>query len=275
MGIVGGESGRPRGTTLWVFPILSGRGSGVCTQLWTRRTPPCGGGVVAVQLSVLPSDRTPATAPLNLPSLVTYEGQERLDPLWGTAPHRISHNTAMRMAPAALRFSQLLYVSGPAVSREAAERFRVVAYEESEETLFVAARHRNGATWVSEPPRALLECLRCEDNVPDGDQAAALVVHRAYAGPAQVVIKLAEQLGWEKPLRRLASIAARIHNHEWLELPPDQRPLLDVPAAPSTAEWVALMPYSHEWVTGEPLRDHKYRVLWWEHPDSFLDYLIW
>ena len=56
---------------------------------------------------------------------------------------------------------------------------------------------------------------------------------------------------------------------------PDQRPLLDVPAAPPAAEWIALMPYSHDWVTGKPLRDHKYRVLWWEHPDTFLDYLIW
>ena len=58
-------------------------------------------------------------------------------------------------------------------------------------------------------------------------------------------------------------------------VPPDQRPLLDVPAAPPRSEWIALMPYSHEWVTGKPLRDHKYRVLWWEHPATFLDYLIW
>ena len=158
---------------------------------------------MAVNLAVLPADTTPAAAPLRPPARDTYEGQDRLDPLWGTTPHRISHDTAMRMAPASLRFSQLLYVSGPAISRENAERLRVVAYEESAATLFVAARLRNGTTWVSEPPRALLECLKCEDNVPNGDQAAALVVHRAYAGPAQVVIELADQLGWEKPLRRL------------------------------------------------------------------------
>ena len=217
----------------------------------------------------------PASVPLEFPAADMYEGHGRLDALWGTTPHRISHDSAMRMAPAPLRFSQLLYVSGPAIAREDADRFKVVPYEESEATLFVAARHRNGATWVSEPPRALLECLKCEDNVPDGDQSAALVVYDSAAGPAQTVIELADRLGWDKPLRRLASIAARIHNHEWLELPTDQRPLLDVAAAPSTAEWIALMPYSHDWVTGEPLRDHKYRVLWWEHPDTFLDYLIW
>lgn len=222
-----------------------------------------------------PGSSTSAPVPLEFPAADTYEGQSRLDALWGTAPHRISHDSALRMAPAALRFSQLLYVSGPAVSGEAADRFKVVPYEESEETLFVAARHRNGATWVSEPPRALLECLKCEDNVLRGDQSAALVVHRSYAGPAPAVIELAGRMGWDKPLRRLASIAARIDNHEWLELPRDQRALLDVAAAPSTAEWIALMPYRHDWVTWEPLRDHKYRVLWWEHPDSFLDYLIW
>ena len=81
--------------------------------------------------------------------------------------------------------------SGPAVPQEAAERLKVVAYEESEDTLFIGARHRNGATWVSEPARALLECLKCEDNVPNGDQDAALVVERSSAGPAQVVIELA------------------------------------------------------------------------------------
>ena len=179
------------------------------------------------------------------------------------------------MAPAALRFSQLLYVSGGPVSAEDATRYKVVPYKESEETLFVSARHRNGATWVSEPHRALLECLKCEDNVPGGDQSSALAVYHSAAGPAQAVIELAGRMGWDKPLRRLASIAARIDNHEWLELPRDQRALLDVEAAPSTAEWIALMPYRHDWATWEPLRDHKYRVLWWEHPASFLDYLIW
>ena len=231
----------------------------------------------AVDSSVLSPTGSPipASVPLEYRGAGTYEGQGRLDALWGAAPHRISHDSAMRMAPAALRFSQLLYVSGPAVSREHADRAKVVPYEESEATLFVAARHRNGATWVSEPPRALLECLKCEDNVPDGDQSAALAVYDSAAGPAQTVIELAHRLGWDKPLRRLASIAARINNHEWLELPRDQRPLLDVAAAPSTAEWIALMPYRHDWATGEPLRDHKYRILWWEHPNTFLDHLIW
>ena len=202
--------------------------------------------------------------------------EDRLDPLWGSTPHRISHRSAMRMAPAPLRLSQLLDVSGPAVPRESAERLKGVVYEESEDTLFVGAQHRNGATWVSEPARALLECLKCEDNVPNGDQSAALVIERSSAGPAQVVIELADRLGWDKPLRRLASIAARIDYCDWLQLPVDQRPLLDVPAASDGAPWIALMPYSHDWAIGEPpFTDDKYRVSWWTDPKEFLEYLVW
>ena len=205
------------------------------------------------------------------PTVFGYEYQERLDPLWGAKPHRISHSTAMRMTLAPLRLPGLLRVSGPAVPPVAAERLNVVAYEEFGDSLFVGARHTNGATWVSEPSRALLECLKGEDNVADGDLSAALVIKRSAAGSARRAVDLAGRLGWDKPLRRLASIAARIDDCEWLDLPADQRPLLNVPATLSGAGWIALGPYDHGWAAGEPaFQDHRYRVVWWTHPDDFL-----
>ena len=209
--------------------------------------------------------------------------EDRLGPLWGPIPHRISHKTAMALAPAPIKAGFLLHVCGPAVPSEAAGRLKVRAYEESEDTLLVGARLKQGATWISEPGRALLECLKDEDNVVDGDYAAALVLHASSGGPPLRVLELAERLGWGKPLRRLASIATLMDNCRGVFgprdiglLPESQQPLLSVTPPPRDAEWISLLPYRIPGLSGVPeFIDDKYRVLWWEHPHDFMEHLLW
>ena len=186
------------------------------------------------------------------------------------------------MAPAPVK-TGLVDVSGPAVCPETARRLWVHPYEESTETLLVGATQLHGSTWVSSPERALLECLRSSDNVCDGDTAAAVVLYTGRAGSPSRVVELAEQLGWDRPLRRLASLATRMNNCRGVFtpvpegfLPASQRPLLDVPPARAGAEWISLMPYRHDWVRGDPaFRDDQYRVLWWDHPHDFLEDLLY
>ena len=209
--------------------------------------------------------------------------ESRLWPLWDSAPHRISHTTAMAMAPAAIKTGSFLDVSGPAVCPDTARRLLVRPYEESTDTLLLGARQLHGTTWVSSPERALLECLRGSDNVCDGDADAAVVLYTDRAGSPSRVAELAERLGWDRPLRRLASLAKRMNNCRGVFkpvpegfLPSSQRLLLDTPPAPADAEWIWLMPYRHEWAKGDPaFHDDEYRVLWWDHPHDFLEDLLY
>ena len=209
--------------------------------------------------------------------------ETRLWPLWGSAPHRLSHTTAMAMAPAAIKTGLFLDVSGPAVCPETASHLRVRPYEEAPDTLLLGARQLHEATWVSSPERTLLECLRSAGEVSDGDAAAAQVLYTGRAVSPRRVLELADQLGWERPLRRLASLARRMNNCRGVFtpapegfLPASQQLLLDAPPAPDDSEWICLMPYRHEWVSGDPaFRDEEYRVVWWDHPHEFLEDLLY
>ena len=209
--------------------------------------------------------------------------ERRLWPLWGSAPHRISHTTAMAMAPAAVKTGGFLDVSGMAVCPETASHLLVRPYEESTDTLLLGARQLHGPTWVSSPERALLECLRSVDNVSDGDSAAAQVLYTGHTVSPRRVVELAERLGWERPLRRLASLARRMNNCRGVFkpapegfLPASQQLLLNISPAPADAGWICLMPYRHEWVRGDPsFRDEEYRVVWWDHPHEFLEDLLY
>ena len=86
------------------------------------------------------------------------------------------------------------------------------------------------------PARALLECLKDEDDVYNGDYAAARVLYRGQTVNPAEAIAVAARLGWDKPLRRLASIATRMDNCRGVFgpedigfLPDHQRVLLAVP----------------------------------------------
>ena len=190
----------------------------------------------------------------------------------------------MAMAPAAIKVGFVLHVSGPPVDGAAAERLKVRTHEESDDTLFVGAAPWEGPTWISQPERALLECLQSDEPVPDGEAAAAEVLHTGLFVSPETVVSLAQQLGWDSPLRRLASLATRMDNCRGVFRPmPDgflansQRDLLDVPAVSSDADWICLIPSHHPEPTGEPaFRDHKYRVVWcWQHPHQLLEDLLY
>lgn len=182
--------------------------------------------------------------------------QDQLGPLWGASSHRISHVTAMALAPAAVRTGFVVDVPGPPVDAAAASAVHVRPYQESEATVFIGAAHLEGSTWVSIPERALLECLKREDDVPFGEAAAMEVLHTGWGVFPERVVGLAEQLGWVEPLRRLASIAMCMDDCRDVFpsmpegfLADSQRELLDIPAAPRDSEWIALKPY------GEPFTD--------------------
>ena len=221
--------------------------------------------------------------------LMTYDAacfvpeEDRIEALWGSVPHRVSCLTAMARAPAPIKRGFGLDVSGPAVPRDVARRHLVRAYEESDGALFVAARHASGSPWRSTPARALLECLKDEDDVHNGDYAASQVLYRGDVVSPDTVVEVADRLGWDMPLRRLASIATRMYNCRGVFgseasglLRDSQWPFLDVPPAAADAEWICLMPYAHPWVSSEPeFRDAKYRVVRWEHPHEFVEHLLW
>lgn len=209
-------------------------------------------------------------------------GAERIKALWDERPHRISHLTALALAPAPVK-TGFLDVSGPPVSPTAAKRYEVRAYAESEDTLLDAARHRSGSTWISTPARALLECLKAEDDVSGGHHAAARVLQRADAVDPSAARATADRFGWHEPLRRLASIAARmadcrgVFGSENIGLLPDrQRLLLAVPSASADHEWICILPYTHPCAIEDgEFQDSKYRVVWcWEHPHVLLDQLF-
>lgn len=189
----------------------------------------------------------------------------------------------MEMAPAAIKTGSVVHVSGPPVDGAVAERLRVRSHEESDTTLTIGAIRGEGPTWISRPERAVLECLKSEDHVPDGEVAAARVLYSGRVVSPEIVVALAGRLGWERPLRRLASLATRMNNCRGVFrympegfLADSQRDLLDVPAAGPDTEWICIIPARHPEPAGpSAFRDEKYRVEWcWEHPRDFLEDLL-
>ena len=220
------------------------------------------------------------------PSWVIHE-EECVKAVWGESPHRISHLTAMAMAPVAVNRGHIVDASGPPVPAELAERHGVRVYVESDETLLVGALHRIGSTWISSATRGLLECLKARDEMFRGHYLAARTLQRGYwvadaIAPAEVT-ELAARLGWGRPLRRLASIAAWMNHCRWVigpeptcVLPASQRPLLDVPAADPDSDWICISPGSHPCgPDAVEFADTKYRVRWcWEPPHVFIQQLF-
>ena len=209
---------------------------------------------------------------------------DRLRLLYGSLPHRISHLTAMSLAGPALKAGFELNVSGPSVNPDDAARLKVLAFEESGDTLLVGANHWEGTTWISQPERALLECLNEDERLFGGQATAARVLYRNRVVSPETVIGLAERLGMDQPLRRLASIAARMDNCRGVfrQMPDgflddSQRHLLDVPGASPDDEWICVIPSCHPEPNGDAeFRDHKYRVVWcWLHPYALLEDLLY
>ena len=188
----------------------------------------------------------------------------------------------MAMAPAAIKVGYL-NVSGPPVDPATAERHRVRVFEESEDTLLVGADHWEGATWISQPERALLECLRCDQDLPSAEAVAAEVLYSGRVVSPEAVVSLAQRLGWDQSLRRLASIAARMDDCRGVFpyvpdgfLAPCRRGLLDVPAARPDADWICVMPARHTEPAEPVFRDEKYRVVWcWRRPHGLLEDLLY
>ena len=212
---------------------------------------------------------------------VPYE--DRLQSLYGETPHRISHLTAMSMADVAVKSGFALSVSGPPVDPDVARELKVIHREESNDTLTVGADLWKGATWVSLPERALLECLHADDMLPNGEAVAAQVLFQGQAVDPGIVMSLAQQMGWDKPLRRLGSIATRMDNcRDVFRLMPDgflhdnQEIFLEVDEAPD-ADWICVIPTRHDPPpNGDAFRDEKYRVIWcWIHPHMLLEDLLY
>lgn len=214
-------------------------------------------------------------------SAVLAPYQERLRSLYGSVPHRISHRTAMAMAPVAIKAGSVISVSGPPVEPEVAARLRVRVFEEEVDTLLVGAAPWAGATWVSRPERALLECLV---STPSGEDIAAQVLFGGNAISPETLVGLADRLAWDKPLRRVASIAARMDNCRGVFpvmgadgfLPDSQRALLDVPSS-AEADWICVTPGPHTEPADSPwFRDERYRVVWcWLHPHALVEDLLY
>ncbi|MDE2940067.1 MAG: hypothetical protein OXR67_14315 [Chloroflexota bacterium] len=202
--------------------------------------------------------------------------------LYGSVPHRISHRTAMAMAPVAVKAGGAISVSGPPVEPEVAARLGVRVFEEEGDTLLVGAAHWVGATWVSRPERALLECLR---SMPSGEGIAARVLFDGDAVSPKALVGLADRLGWDEPLRRVASIAARMDSCRGVFpimgadgfLAASQRALLDVPGVPADADWICVTPGPHTEPAGLAwFRDERYRVVWcWLHPHALVEDLLY
>ena len=221
-------------------------------------------------------------APLDPAFFVPF--QHRLRSLYGSTPHRISHLTAMSMARVAIQSGFALDVSGPPVDPETAKRLKVFHREEPGETLVVGANPWHGSTWISQPERALLECLQDSDRLPDGETVGAEVLYRGEAVVTETVIEIAHRLGWDKPLRRLASIADRMDNCRGVfSVRPDgflhdnQRLFLDVDEAPSDSDWICAIPARHDPPPrGSFFLDEKQRVVWcWTHPHALLEDLLY
>ena len=209
--------------------------------------------------------------------------KKQLGSLWGPVPHRISHMTAMAMAPAAVKVGCVVDVSGPPVDPTVAARLKVHPYEEPADTLLVGANRLEGSTWISSPERALLECVKRDDEVPFGDMAAMEVLSTAHSVVAEEVIGLAERFGWDEPLRRLASVATRMDECRGVFpyfpdgfLAENHRAFLDVGETEPDSDWIVLSPYGKPFIglEGEYL-DHEYRVRWHEHPHVLFEDLLY
>ncbi len=210
--------------------------------------------------------------------------EDRLQPLFGSDPHRISHITAMAMTGEAIKSGFALHVSGPPVDAEDADALRVRPHEESEDTLFLFADTWDGATLKSRPERALLESLAPECRLP----GAALMAARVLCGQVPVssdnVTRVSEALGLNGSLRRLGSVAAAMDDCRDVFRPapdgflPDwRRDFLDLAPASSDAEWVCLRAYPHDEPDTPPaFLDEKYRVTWClDHPHQILEDLLY
>lgn len=210
--------------------------------------------------------------------------EDRLRSLYGSKPHRISHLTAMSMARVAIKAGLALDVSGPPVDLETAKRLKVLHREESAETLLVGALPWRGPTWISQPERALLECLQAEDRLPDGETIGAEVLYQGKAVAPEKVVEIARRLAWDKPLRRLAAIADRMDKCRGVfSAMPDgflhenQRLFLEVGEAPAGSDWICVIPARHDPPPhGNAFVDEKHRVVWcWTHPHQLLEDLLY
>ncbi len=187
----------------------------------------------------------------------------------------------MAMAPAAIKAGLGISVSGPPVESETAARLKVRVFEEEADTLLVGATPWAGATWISRPERALLECLK---STPSGEGIAAQVLFSGSTVSPETLVALADRLAWDEPLRRVASIAARMDNCRGVFpimgthgfLPDNQRALLDVPAS-ADADWICVTPGPHTEPTDSPwFRDEQHRVVWcWLHPHALVEDLLY
>lgn len=221
--------------------------------------------------------------PLNTKPVLRVSYFDRLQALWGDQPRRLSHTSALAMAPSPVKTGMVVDAAGPPVDSDTAKRLGVMACPEPHDTMLIAARRLHGQTWVSTPARALLECLQDRNTTLYPDEAAARTLFYEAAPPATEAVAVAEQLGWRDPLRRLASIATAMRDHsadfarfcpQGL-LPESQSQYLDVGPCGHTTEWIWLTGNCSQLPGYEPAyKDDKHGVLWGQHPHVLLEDLL-
>ena len=98
------------------------------------------------------------------------------------------------------------------------------------------------------------------------------------------VVEIARRLGWDKPLRRLVSIADRINKcrgvfsvmPDWF-LHDNQRLFLEVDEVPAGRDWICAILARHDPPSyGNAFADEKHRVVrCWTHPHQLFEDLLY
>ena len=160
------------------------------------------------------------------------------------------------------------------VTEEQARELGIAHKRENISTLTIGASQIDDLTFVSTPERAVLETAEGDVTCGFGALAEALVnslVYETVSISPETMLSLADDLGFHKGLRRLASLCRVIEDDEGL--PDTMLPLLEsLPSAPPETDWAEFPLRDPSLPSRESVFwDRRNRVAWHVPPADFME----
>lgn len=234
------------------------------------------------------SRRTPVGASVGAPAAADAWGlseslRGRLVEVYGCAPRRLSHRSALSLGGVALMAGVTVSAPGARYGRARRLGWRHVA--ERPQTLLMAATGAGDDTWMSTPVRALLECAQHARWIFGVDEIIAQALSKTprLFDPDELAT-VAADLGFAAGLRRIASVAdalAAVAADSDNAIPAHARPMVAVDRA--YAELRERAKPREGWLGLDPnqprdtavMLDRRRRVWWHTTPAELAEHLLY
>lgn len=209
--------------------------------------------------------------------------RRRLVEVYGRAPRRLSHRSALSLGGVALMAG--VTVSAPGALHGRARRLGWRHVAESPQTLLVAATGAGDDTWMSTPVRALLECAQHARWVCGVDEIIAQALSKTprLFDPEELAT-VAADLRFAAGLRRIASVAdalAAVAADSHNAIPEHARSMVAVDRAYAALcerarpgeRWLGLDPNVPQ--STAVMLDRRRRVWWHTTPAELAEHLLY